>query len=162
MGAMTSQITNLTIVYSTVYSGTDQRKHQSSVSLAFVQGIHRSPVNSPYKWPVMRKFFPFDDVIMYPPGERITSFWNANWGDQISHYTNFQQLFFLNNWVIQNFTLVSEINVHIDFCSWITMLIRLMSHEHQMWLISPVTCLFVQKLRQNSSVYCPFVQKIHW
>ena len=29
-----------------------------------MQGIHRGPVNSPHKWPVMRKMFPFDDVIM--------------------------------------------------------------------------------------------------
>ena len=43
----------------------DQRKHQSSVSLAFVRGIHQRPVNSPHKWPVTRKMFPFDDVIMY-------------------------------------------------------------------------------------------------
>ena len=41
MGAMASQITGPTIVYSTVYSGADQRKYQSSASLAFVQGIHR-------------------------------------------------------------------------------------------------------------------------
>ena len=64
MGAIASQITNLTIVYSTVYSDADQRKHQSSTSLTFVWGIHRGPVNSPHKWPVTRKFFPFDDVIM--------------------------------------------------------------------------------------------------
>ena len=64
MGAIGSQITSLTIVYSTVYSGADQSKHQSSVSLAFVWGIHRGPVNSPHKWPVTRKMFPFDDVIM--------------------------------------------------------------------------------------------------
>ena len=64
MGAMASQITSLTIVYSTVYSGEYQRKHQSSASLAFVRGIHRWPVNSPHKWPVTRKMFPFDDVIM--------------------------------------------------------------------------------------------------
>ena len=64
MGAMASQITSLTIVYSTVYSGADQRRHQSSASLAFMRGIHRWPVNSPHKWPVMRKMFPFDDVIM--------------------------------------------------------------------------------------------------
>ena len=64
MGAMASQITGITIVYSTVYSGADQRKHQSSVSLAFVRGIHWSPVNSPHKGPVTRKMFPFDDVIM--------------------------------------------------------------------------------------------------
>ena len=40
MSAMASQITSLTIVYSIVYSGADQRKHQSSTSLAFVSGIH--------------------------------------------------------------------------------------------------------------------------
>ena len=65
MGAIASQITSLTIVYSTVYSDADQRKHQSSASLAFLQGIHRGPVNSPHKWPVTRKMFPFDDVIMH-------------------------------------------------------------------------------------------------
>ena len=59
MSEMASQIVN-----STVYSGADQRKHQSSTSLAFVQGIHRWPVNSPHKGPVTRKMFPFDDVIM--------------------------------------------------------------------------------------------------
>ena len=41
MGAMASQITSRTTVYSTVYSGADQRKHQRSASLAFVRGIHR-------------------------------------------------------------------------------------------------------------------------
>ena len=65
MGAMASQITSLSIVYSTVYSDADQRKHQSSASLAFVRGIHRGPVNSPHKWPVTQKMFPFDDVIMH-------------------------------------------------------------------------------------------------
>ena len=68
MGAMASQITSLTIVYSTVYSGADQRKHQSFASLAFVRGIRRWPVNSPHKGPVTRKMFPFDDVIMIPGG----------------------------------------------------------------------------------------------
>ena len=64
MSATASQITSLTIVYSTVYPGADQNKHQSSASLAFVRGIHRGPVNSSHKWPVTRKMFPFDDVIM--------------------------------------------------------------------------------------------------
>ena len=64
MSAIASQITSLTIVYSIVYSDADQRKHQSSASLAFVRGIHRWSVNSPHKRPVTRKMFPFDDVIM--------------------------------------------------------------------------------------------------
>ena len=67
MGAMASQITSVTIVYSTVYSGADQSEHQSFASLAFVWGIHRGPVNSPHKWPVTQKRFPFDDVIMINP-----------------------------------------------------------------------------------------------
>ena len=49
MFAMASQITSLAIIYSTVYSGADQRKHHSSALLAFVRGIHRWPVNSPQK-----------------------------------------------------------------------------------------------------------------
>ena len=64
VSVVASQITSLTIVYSTVYPDSDQRKHQSSVSLAFVWGIHRGPVNSPHKWPVTRKMSPLDDVIM--------------------------------------------------------------------------------------------------
>ena len=64
MGAMSSQIPTLTIVYSTVYSDADQRKDHSSVSLAIVRGIHRWPVNSPHNGPVTRKMFPFDDVTM--------------------------------------------------------------------------------------------------
>ena len=64
MGTMASQLTSLAIVYLTVYSGTDERKHQSSASLAFVRGIRWGPVNSPHKWPVTRKMFPFDHVIM--------------------------------------------------------------------------------------------------
>ena len=43
MGAIASQITSLTIVFSTIYSDADQIKHQSSASLAFVWGIHRGP-----------------------------------------------------------------------------------------------------------------------
>ena len=69
---MASQLTSLTIVYSTVYSDADQRKHQSSASLAFVWGIHRWPVNSPHKGPVTQKIFPFDGVIIWFPLGTIT------------------------------------------------------------------------------------------
>ena len=57
MSAMASPITSLTIVYSTVFLGAGQRKHQNSAPLAFVRGIHRWPVNSPHKGPVTRKCF---------------------------------------------------------------------------------------------------------
>ena len=65
MTMLASQITSLPVVCSIVYSDVNQRKHQSSASLAFVREIHRGPVNFPHKWPVTRKMFPFDDVIMY-------------------------------------------------------------------------------------------------
>ena len=93
MGTIASQITSLTIVYSCVYSGADQRKHQSSASLAFVRGIHRGPVNSPHKWPVTRKMFSFDDVIM---SKRVPgSYWWGNYHDtlsyiQVSPYNSFE------------------------------------------------------------------------
>ena len=64
MSTMASQTTSFMIVYPTIYSGADQRKHQSSASLAFVGGIHRWPVNYPHKGPVTRKMFSFEDVIM--------------------------------------------------------------------------------------------------
>ena len=73
MSAMASQITCLTIVYSTLYLGADQKKHQSSASLAFVRGIHQSLVNSPHKRPVTRKMFPFDDIIMVTQEDPLTS-----------------------------------------------------------------------------------------
>ena len=56
------------MVHWTICPSVDQRKHQSSVSLAFVRGIHRLPVNSPHKGPVTRKKFPLDDVIMIMKG----------------------------------------------------------------------------------------------
>ena len=61
---MASQITGVSIIYSTVYSGTDQRKRQNYASLAFVTGIHRWRWIPRAKGPVTRKMFPFDDVIM--------------------------------------------------------------------------------------------------
>ena len=87
-GTMASQITSLIIVYSTVYSGADQRKHQSSASLAFVRGIHRWPVNSPHKWSVTRKMFPFDDVIVltcgvYMRGDSENTLYVVDWHAQV-------------------------------------------------------------------------------
>ena len=66
MSAIASQTTGVSIVDSTVCLGVDQRKHQSSASLAFVRGIHQWPLDSPQKGPVARKMLPFDDVTMHP------------------------------------------------------------------------------------------------
>ena len=68
MSALASQITSLTIFYSTVYSRRRTKKRQRSTSQAFVQGIHRWPVNSLHKGPVTRKMFPLDDVTMWMQG----------------------------------------------------------------------------------------------
>ena len=75
MGAMASQITGVSIVYSesTVCSDAYQRKHQSSASLAFVRRIHRWPVNYLHKGPVTHKMLPFDDVIIFLIG-RLANF----------------------------------------------------------------------------------------
>ena len=92
MSGMTSLITGVSIVYSTVYSGADQRKHESSVSLAFVRGIHQWLhqwlVNSLHKVPVMHKMFPFDDVIITTPlaESMIIQFSDAYMGHQVLLY----------------------------------------------------------------------------
>ena len=78
MRAMASHITCLTIVYPNSNSSADQRNHQISGSLAFVRGIHLSSVNSPYKGPVTRKMFQFDDVIMLNAVEMMDRFIQAD------------------------------------------------------------------------------------
>ena len=71
MTAIVSQITGDPIVWSTVCSGADLRKHQSSVSLAFVRRIHPWSVYCPHKGPVTRKLFPFDDVVIFGGDTRV-------------------------------------------------------------------------------------------
>ena len=83
MGTIASQITSLTIVYSAVYSGADQSKHQSSASLAFVWGIHRGPVNSPHKWPLTLKCFhlmtsSWEDPVLMPFPEQEEALFNPH------------------------------------------------------------------------------------
>ena len=73
MSVMASQVTGVPIVCPTVCSGGDQRKHQSSASLACLRGIHRWPVDSPHKGPITRKMFPFDDFIMIPDHINVSS-----------------------------------------------------------------------------------------
>ena len=68
MSAIVSQITSLTIVYSAVYSGADQRKHQSSASLAFLEGDSPEIGEFPAQRASNGEMFPFDDVIMHLTG----------------------------------------------------------------------------------------------
>ena len=105
MGTMAYQITSLTSVYSAVYSGADRRKHQSSASLAFVFGIRRGPVNSPHKWPVTRKMFPFDDVIMCMRGNCLC-LCEQHWHDNAS-FQNSVYIYILYNLCRIKLTLIS-------------------------------------------------------
>ena len=99
MGAMASQITSLTIVYSSVYSGADQRKHKSSASLTFVRGIHWWPVNSPHKGPVTRKMLPLI------------------WWRQ--HESSFFRRLHLIKIAMETLSLVSVINKAISKAGWL-------------------------------------------
>ena len=84
MGAMASQITSLTIVYLTVSSGADQRKHQSSAPLAFVRGILRWPMNSPHKGPLTRGF---DVSLDLPLNKRLSKQPRRRWFE--THRSNY-------------------------------------------------------------------------
>ena len=105
-----SQITSLTIVYSTVYSGAGQRNHQSSALLAFVRGIHRWPMNSPHKWPITRKMFPFDDVIMMehyysqkgnqPSTKKPTLCWTVHLSNMLFNAVTYYEFFILSSYHI--------------------------------------------------------------
>ena len=100
MGTMASQITSLTIVYSIVHSGADQRKHQSSASLAFCEG--NSPVTGefPHKWPVMHTFFhlmtsswavqntPTSWHMLRTHDLRIDPGWNTEWYNASHGYSS--------------------------------------------------------------------------
>ena len=80
MSVMASQTTGVLIVYPTNCSDADQRRHQSSTSLAFVWGPRWWLVNSQHKGPVTRKMFTFDDVIMSFPYEHyVRLFWFYIW-----------------------------------------------------------------------------------
>ena len=124
MGAMASQITSLTIV-STVHSGADQRKHQSSTSLSFVRGIQRWTVNSPHKWPVTRKMFPFDDIIMLNPDS-----WHSV--DGMFKHTLYRQYCILTKFwfMIKSKYMYNFVMYWYIFFSWNTLCIELMHRHH--------------------------------
>ena len=92
MGAMSYQITGVSIVCSTVCSDADQRKHRSSASLAFVRGVHWWQVYSPHRGPVTGRHFhlmtsswnkvnieAFSDVVTITGSELLT-----HWG-RVTH-----------------------------------------------------------------------------
>ena len=64
MSAMASQITSLTIVYSTVIQAQIKENLKVPRHWPLYEEFTGDQVNSPHKRPVTRKMFPFDDVIM--------------------------------------------------------------------------------------------------
>ena len=102
MGTIASQITSLAIVYSTVHSDADQRKHRSSASLAIAWGIHRGPVNSAHKWPVTRKMF---HDITNSSNNGIGTLWSCeksridNWWQWILNSISSNSLFSKEVWI---------------------------------------------------------------
>ena len=139
MSTMASQIASMSIVCSTVCSGADQRKHQSSASLAFVREIHRWPVDSPHKGPVTRKIFPFNDVIIGVAGTLSSS---KNFG----HPRNWEHRYSLirrcfpcpNTDLLKKYVLyypcvctmrIMQSNIVLHVCS-----------THVTWTISNATC----------------------
>ena len=139
MDAIVSQITSLTIVYSTAYSDADQSKHQSSASLAFVRGIHRGPVNSPHKWPVTRKMFPFDDVIMKFMA-RLFSY--TKWAPEI---TVLIKIIYLN---LQGLSIYSEMilkwnsDIHSQQYKYATIKISIKTGLIRIWISNRNSCSF--------------------
>ena len=169
MGMVASQITSLTIVYSTVYSEADQRKHQSSASLAFVRGIHRGPVDSPHKWPVKGKMFPFDIIIMG---------WIGWWGSLLANgrllQTNTQQAH-LKCWMMGEVNqgslgdsklLCFQIILKSQICAPLWNFKDMKVHELSMVLLkAPVLCLSYQLQKRElhfSHVLLTSMNSIHY
>ena len=90
ISVMMPQITGVSIVFSTVCSGTDQRKHQSSASLDFCEGNSSVTDRFPsQKAIVTRKRFPFDDVLTLIPA-RISNYIHFKMWDEITYqFRNF-------------------------------------------------------------------------
>ena len=64
MGAIESQIISLTIAYSIIFFRRRSKKTSKLRVTGLCAGNSPGTVNSPHKWPVTRKMFPFDDVIV--------------------------------------------------------------------------------------------------
>ena len=153
MRAMRFQITSLTIVYSTIYWGANQRKRQSSPLLVFVRGIHRWPVNSPHKVPVTQKMFPFDDVIMSlrprQNGRRLA--------DDILKHILFNENIWIAIKISLKFVRMSQIgNALVEIMAWRQIgIIKLLSESLVAWF----TCvmhiyIYISLGRNGLNVYC--------
>ena len=139
MGAF--QITIVSIVYSTVCSGADQRKHQSSASLAFVRGIHRWPVNSPHKGPVTQKCF----HLMTSSLSGVPDYFDRNKilsGYDLSHYQvpHCIRVFFYFVWFV---FIHHNFQFYFKLCTYWNILLIIFCFIWSYWIIYFLTCLEV-------------------
>ena len=178
---MACQITSLTIVYLTLYSGAIQRKHKSSTSPAFVRGIHRWPMNSPHNGPVTRKMCPFDDVIIVISNYGVRCARGApKWcACKISHvfkhcladYLNKQKNTYFHSLSWKTWTCLSYIiktipgDVLPKYFILGTKMVIFVFLPSMCCFKSPTTRLFVQifvQTKHQSTHYWLFVWGIHW
>ena len=158
MGAIASQITSRTIVYSTVYSDADQGKHQYSTSLAFVRGIRRGPANSPHKWPVTRKMFPFDDVIMKWP-----SMQHVHYNPRMVRIARI--LLYCGTWGIFYWTIQSEIRTRmINHIIFICDIMTYICHNYDLHMPQSLILLISADFIHISQtvIYLPHDDVIKW
>ena len=157
MSGIASRTTSLTTVYLIVYSRADQRKHQSSASLAFVRGIHRRPVNSPHKGSVMRKMVPFDDVIM---SDMVPSIISVDLQCSIRFYCPACRTYVIASrfWVvvicpiIKCLTVLEFSFILFDLCLFITIFNLILNYVlivtfwiltyHKIWILLIIYCLY--------------------
>ena len=148
MDTVGSQITSLTIVYSTVYSGADQRKHQSSASLAFVWG--NSPVTGQRAGNAEKvSIWWRHHVAEYATGpwNKMSYWWNRNHlpHQRLTFFDNFlcskwrkfsvsmnMKTFLCKNWTD------TYLYIHIDWCLYFMININILINSctlTQIWTI---------------------------
>ena len=102
MTTIASQITSLTVVYSTVYSEGRSKKTLKLRVTGLCVGNSPGPVNSPHKGPVTRKMFPFDDVIMW---------YSRVWKDKLLVYCFHGSSKWATNTIAKSFRLILRLFV---------------------------------------------------
>ena len=129
MSAIASQITSLTIVYSTVYSGTDQRKHQSSSSLAFC--ARNSPGTG--EFPAQKASNAGNVFIWWCNHGNRRPF---HWWFFICYLKSMQNSSLCNSTAEYHTTFVSCNNINDQF---VTMYKKAKQRFHQIWITSEIS-----------------------
>ena len=101
MVVIASQITNLRLFFQPFIQRQVKENIKAPRNMAFVRGLPRGPVNSPHIWPVTRKMFLFDDVIMeWSILSRFAVFAAVPYGEYVILNKIFHLNMFLVFWLI--------------------------------------------------------------